>query len=101
MKLIKLNDDIKVGSVVQESRISPNNLNDCNYNSTFFITPIASNIPNSDFQYGQLIVSRNEDTVVQLAFKYDDASMFKIRVGNKIGTENENWTPWKTFNSID
>lgn len=101
MKLIKLNDDIKVGSVVQESRIAAKNLNDCNYNSTFYIPEKALNIPSGDYEYGQLIVSRNEDTVVQLAFKYDDASMFKIRVGNKIGTENENWTPWKTFNSID
>lgn len=100
-KSIKLNDNIKFGSVVQESRTSHFDLNNCNYNSTFFILPKVSNIPNSEFEYGQLIVSRNEDTAVQLAFKYNDASTFKIRVGSKIGTETEIWTPWKTFNSID
>ena len=100
MKLIKLNDGIKVGSVVQESRIAKN-LNDCIYNGTYYIAAKATNIPNSSFEYGELIVSRNEDTIVQLAFTYTDASLFKVRVGARIGGENETWTPWKTFKSID
>lgn len=101
MKLIKLNDGIKFGSVVQESRIAPNDLNKCNYNGTFYIPRNAVNGPGENFWYGELIVSRNEDTIVQLAFTYTNASMFKLRVGVQPGETNETWTPWKTFNSID
>ena len=101
MKLIKLNNDIKFGSVVQESRISPKDLNKCNYNGTFYIVENVLNGPGRDFWYGELIVSRNEDTIVQLAFTYTNASLFKMRVGVNPGKTNEKWTPWKTFKSTD
>lgn len=100
-KSIKLNNNIKFGSVVQESRISPTDLNKCNYNGTFYIAANNFNGPGSNFDYGELIVSRNEDTIVQLAFTYTNASIFKLRVGVHPGETNEIWTPWKTFNSID
>lgn len=90
-----------MGSIVQESRFTGNDLNDCNYNSTFYISSNALNSPGSFYDNGQLIVSKNQDTAVQLAFSYKDSSVFKMRIGRYIGSEREEWLPWKTFKSTD
>ena len=101
MKLIRLNNGIKVGSVVQEERESLNDLNKCNYNGTFYISVNALNMPDKSYEYGQLIVSRNYDTVVQLAFRFDNIDSFKVRVGRYLDSPREEWFPWKTFKSTD
>ncbi|GEM_PF-6309254 len=67
-------------------------LNNATTSGFYTVGGAYANGPESNVAYGQLIVSRGADTIVQMAFPYHSAEA-SFRTASGIGA-SQKWTPW-------
>ena len=62
-----------------------------------------TNFPASDLSYGQmLVIAGGYDTVIQMAFSYNNSAHFYLRAGvsTLLGGSSNSWQSWKEYKSV-
>lgn len=94
---------IKKNKISKEA-ITPQNidLNTITVSGFYRIQDGITNVPEGSLSYyNQLIVSKGQDTIVQMLFPYSTSEYFFIRTGKYIGQGNkEQWNKWAKYSGV-